>query len=250
MVKNHPFRKKWGQNFLRDPNTIEKIVKLINPQKHDTILEIGPGDGALTDKISNYVGSLYVVEIDPLLIKHLKEKKYNNVKICSDDILNWNFSILPEKFKVIGNLPYNISSPILFRFITNMIFKEMVLMFQKELADRIVSTEGSKSYGRISVMCQTYFDVERKFNVSRNVFQPKPGVDSSVLSFHPKKSIIPDPLHFSQFIKKVFSNRRKKLKNNLGEEYKDDVINKFLDFRPDAISPMEYIEIYRRIYIG
>ena len=76
MIKNHPFRKNWAQNFLRDPNTIEKIVKLINPQKHDIILEIGPGDGALTDIISSNVGSVYVVEIDPLLIKHLKGKKY------------------------------------------------------------------------------------------------------------------------------------------------------------------------------
>ena len=167
--------------------------------------------------------------------------------------MNWN-TFTNTRCIVFGNLPYNISAKLLVNLVRlnnlKKIFNKFILMFQKELADRIVSSEGSKSYGRISVMCQTYFDVEIKFNVSRNVFQPKPGVDSSVLSFHPKKNMIPDPLHFSQFIKKVFSNRRKKLKNNLSQEYEDDVINKFLDFRPDAISPVEYVEMYRRIYIG
>ena len=112
----HPFRKKWGQNFLRDPNTISKIVTLLNLEQMDTILEVGPGDGALTDMISEKAGYIHVVEIDPLLISTLKRKKYKNVVIHEGDILDWDMSILPERIKVIGNLPYYISSPILFYF--------------------------------------------------------------------------------------------------------------------------------------
>ena len=113
----HPFRKKWGQIFIRDPNTIAKIVDLLEVKKSDTILEVGPGDGALTDVLTKRVNHIYTVEIDPLLIKRLKEKQYENVAIHEGDILEWDISKLPKGTKVIGNLPYYISSPILFRFL-------------------------------------------------------------------------------------------------------------------------------------
>ena len=158
MSATHPFRKKWGQNFLRDPNTITKIIGLLEPDKKDTILEIGPGDGVLTDRLSKTAGYIHTVEIDPLLIKYLNDKQYQNVTIHKGDILDWDISILPEGVKIIGNLPYYISSPILFRFLGILKWERMVLMFQKELAERIISKEGSKSYGRISVISQVFCD--------------------------------------------------------------------------------------------
>jgi len=249
MAKRHPFRKKWGQNFLRDPNSIAKIVNIIEPEKEDIVLEIGPGDGALTDIMCHKVGHIHAVEIDPLLIECLNNKNYDNVTIHNSDILEWDLSNIPKDVKIIGNLPYYISSPILFKFLEMMNYQKMVFMFQRELADRIISKEGSKMYGRISVMCQVYCDVKIEFNVSRNVFQPKPDVDSSVLSFYPKKLSLPDPNIFSEFIKQAFSQRRKKLKNNLPVAYQKGLIDKFSDLRPEAISPSEYLNIYEMIYI-
>jgi len=250
MTNTHPFRKKWGQNFLRDPNTIAKIVDLLEPEKSDTILEIGPGNGSLTDSLTKRVGQVHAVEIDPLLTGQLKEKPYKNVNIYEGDILDWDLSILPDKVKIIGNLPYYISSPILFRFLENMKWERMILMFQKEMAERIVSREGNRSYGRISVMCQVYCNVKMEFKVSRNVFQPKPDVDSAVLSFYPKGADLPDPRQFSRFVQQSFSQRRKKLKNNLPEAYSSGVIEKWAHMRPEAISPQEFMQILRMIYLG
>ena len=250
MPITHPFRKKWGQNFLRDPNIITKIIGTLEPDKNDNILEIGPGDGALTDILSKRGGHIYTVEIDPLLIKHLKDKQYQNVAIHEGDILEWDISQLPKGVKIIGNLPYYISSPILFRFLEIKIWERMVFMFQKELAERIVSKEGSKSYGRISIMCQVYCDVQIEFIVSRNVFQPKPDVDSAVLSFYPKDMDLPNPNLFSTFIKQSFSQRRKKLKNNLPQAYNVGLLDKWADMRPEEISPSEFVEIFNTIYLG
>lgn len=247
MPATHPFRKKWGQNFIRDPNTITKIINLLECDTNDTILEIGPGDGVLTDKLSKMADHIHAVEIDPLLIKHLSDKKYHNVAIHEGDILDWDIFILPEGVKIIGNLPYYISSPILFRFLGMSKWERMVLMFQKELAERIVSKAGSRSYGRISVMCQVFCDVQIEFTVSRNVFQPKPDVDSAVLSFYPKDIDSLDQKLFSRFIKQSFSQRRKKLKNNLPEAHKAGVLQKWADMRPEEISPSEFVHIFERI---
>ena len=122
-------------------------------------------------------------------------------------------------------------------------------MFQRELAERIVSMEGSKSYGRISVMCQVFCEVKVIFPVSRYVFHPKPDVDSVVLSFYPRKSKLSDPKLFSNFIKLAFSQRRKKLKNNLPEVYQTGVLDKWADMRPEEISPNEFIQIFNMIYL-
>ena len=126
----------------------------------------------------------------------------------------------------------------------------MILMFQKELAKRIVSKEGNKSYGRISVICQIYCDVQVEFTVSRNVFQPKPDVDSTVLSFYPKDMDLPNPNLFSTFIKQSFSQRRKKLKNNLPDAYELGIIDQWADMRPEEINPKTFVQIFNMIYVG
>ena len=235
---------------MRDPNTIAKIITCLHPEVSDEVMEIGPGNGALTDVLTKRVNHIYTVEIDPLLIKHLKDKQYQNVSIYKGDILKWNILQLPKGVKIIGNLPYYISSPILFRFLEIKTWERMILMFQKELAERIVSKEGSKSYGRISVMCQVFCDVKIEFIVSRNVFYPKPDVDSSVLSFFPKNGHLPDIIQFYTIIKQAFSQRRKKLKNNLPQAYQSGLIDKWADLRPEEISPLEFVQIFNTIYLG
>jgi len=244
---NHPYRKKWGQNFLRDPNIITKIIDCLQIDNKDVILEIGPGDGALTDQLSEKAHHIHGVEIDPLLIKRLMEKQHNNVSLYEANILEWDFSILPENIKIVGNLPYYISSPILFRLLNIQNWQKMVLMFQKEVAQRIVSKPGKKTYGRLSIMCQVYTNVNIEFTVSQSVFYPKPNVDSSIVTFTPKKNDPPELGPFSEFIKKAFSQRRKKMKNNLKEAYESGLLNKWTDMRPEELSPNDYIQLFQRI---
>ena len=246
----HPLRKKWGQNFLRDPNTIGKILDCLNPDKGDIILEIGPGDGALTDCLSPLVKEIHAVEIDPLLVKLLEEKIYPNVKLYGEDILDWDMNRMSGNIKIIGNLPYYISSPILFKLLESNNWTQMVLMFQREVAQRIVSHPCSKSYGRLSVMSQVFCDVKIEFNVSKNVFHPKPEVDSAVTTFQPKEGCHPEITSFSKFVKQSFSQRRKKLKNNLPSAFNSGIIEKWADMRPEEISPIEFIQLYKLICLG
>jgi len=211
------------------------------------ILEIGPGDGALTDKLHSKVRHIHGVEIDPLLITKLQGKPYTNVSLYKADILKWDFKILPNRIKIIGNLPYYISTSILFRLIILQGWQSMVLMFQKEVAERIVSKPGGKSYGRLSIMCQTYCHVKIKFIVPRHVFQPKPDVDSAILTFTPRDGDLPDISSFSDFIKQAFSHRRKKLKNNLPNTYKLGFLDNLANMRPEQLSPTDYIQLFQRI---
>ena len=249
IITKHPFKKKWGQNFLRDPNTINKIINCLNPKTSDNILEIGPGDGALTKSIYKKVNQMTLIEIDPLLIKSLKKNNFHNVSLYQEDILKWDLSLLKTNIKVIGNLPYYISSPILFKILEWNQWTKMIFMFQKELAQRIVAKHGNKSYGRISVMVQVYSEVKIEFLVSKNVFQPKPDVDSAVLSFKPQAKNLPNLETFSGLIRKAFSNRRKKIKNNLKEEFKAGKINEWSNLRAEDISPKEFIKLHNAIYI-
>ena len=163
------------------------------------------------------------------------------------DILEWNLNLLPDNIKIIGNLPYYISSHILFRLLDNQNWQKMVLMFQKEVAERIIAKPGKKSYGRLSVMCGVYCHVKIEFTVSRNVFQPKPDVDSAVLTFTPRDNYYLEIEPFSDFIKQAFSQRRKKLKNNLPNAYKSGILDKWADMRPEQLSPTDYIQLFRRI---
>ena len=211
------------------------------------ILEIGPGDGALTDELHGQVRHIHGVEIDPLLIKQLKGKPYVNVSLYEENILKWDTGILPEEITIIGNLPYYISSPILFYLLNMHNWQKMVLMFQKEVAERIISEPGKKSYGRISVMCQAYCHVNIEFIVSQDVFHPKPDVDSAVLSFTPKSDELPEISPFSDFIRQAFSQRRKKLKNNLLSSHESGILDKWADMRPEQLSPTDYIQLFQRI---
>ena len=241
---NIPIKKSWGQNFLIDKNTINKIIHVINPSNNDTILEIGPGHGALTKELLSLSKKVYAVEIDPMLCTQLNNQ-YKQLKLFNDDILKWNEGDI-QFDKIVGNIPYNISSQIIFKFL-NKNWSMMVLMLQKELAKRIVSKEGSKEYGRISVMAQIFCDISYMFDISRNVFHPKPKIDSGILLFKRKKTSV-DINKFSIFIKEAFKQRRKKLKNNLKNSCSTKLIENYANKRPEEISPKEYLNLFNKIY--
>ena len=162
--KTHPFRKKWGQNFLSDSNLIDKIVKILDIKKNDSVLEIGPGDGLLTEKIFSKVKEMAIVEIDPLLVKHLSIRSdLAGIKIIHGDILMQDIDKIPIKnpVRVIGNIPYNITSSIIFWLIEQLDYWEDVhIMLQKEVADRLIAEGGTKQYSRLTVIVGVYINIE------------------------------------------------------------------------------------------
>ncbi|MDC0145655.1 16S rRNA (adenine(1518)-N(6)/adenine(1519)-N(6))-dimethyltransferase RsmA [bacterium] len=235
-----PIRKKWGQNFLIDPNIIRKIISVLNPDKNQTILEIGPGKGALTKILSKMNLDLHAVEIDPMLCDYLKEEKINNVKIYNEDILKFDCSKIPENYMIIGNLPYNISTPILFKFMEELKWNKMVVMLQKEVAERIVSNHGNKKYGKISIMMQSFFDVNLEFNIPNTVFNPQPKVTSSLLLIKPKKIKNTEYKKLKIIVENAFKHRRKKLARNLKNIIEDEQYNEIKDKRAEQLSVADY----------
>ena len=220
-------KKKLGQHFLVDQNIINKLIKNISPNKVDLIIEIGPGAGAMTKSILPYVKSTCLIEKDKDLINDLEFilKKYEGSKVINQDVLELDFSIFRYPFRVIGNLPYNISTEIVFKMckINNII--DIHFMLQKEVVDRIVSPPNNKVYGRLSVMAQAYFSPKKLFDISENVFIPKPKVKSSFLRLLPRKSIFKNNKHeeiFYNIVKSSFEGRRKMIRQSLSEYLNDD----------------------------
>ena len=244
----HPFRKKWGQNFLIDNNVINNIINCLDACHEDIILEIGPGDGSLTNILYKKVKKIYAIEIDPLLYKVLLNNNYPNVQLFENDFLKWDLQRLPINYKVISNLPYYIASTILFKLIENNKWNKMILMFQKEVADRIISKPGNKVYGRLSVMCQVFCKVKIQFTVSKNVFNPKPEVDSAIVEFLPKKNNTISIHSFADLVRQAFSQRRKKLKNNLPKLYNKGILMDLSELRPEELAPTDYLKIFNKIH--
>ena len=179
-------KKKWGQNFLNDPNIAKKTINLLNDTSEEKILEIGPGNGALTKRI--HAKKITAIEIDKELCNNLEKIENPNLSVINENFLKTNLDDISFD-KVIGNLPYNISSQIIFKILNHLNWSKAVFMIQKELADRIISKEGSRQYGRISVMIQSICQVKREFNVTANCFFPKPDVQSTVISLKKKEAI-------------------------------------------------------------
>ncbi len=199
-------RKSLGQNFLSDKNIIKSIVEIGSIEKNNTIIEIGPGTGNLTEFIlKKQPKQIVVIEKDYNLSKLLYEKFKNKINIINKDFLNIKINtISKEKVIIFGNLPYNISTEILVRLVTDSekfnSYQRLVLMFQKEVADRILAKTNSKKYGRLSIISNWRLDVKKEFDISPNYFFPKPKVVSSLLSFVPKKNIL--TLTIQQILKK------------------------------------------------
>ena len=253
MKKNsHPFRKKWGQNFLTDSNLLDRIVRTVEPQENDNFLEIGPGDGSLTELIFPKVKQMVVVEIDPLLIKHLSIRSdLNGLHIIHGDILLQDIEDLPieEPVRIIGNIPYNITSSIIFWLIEQLDFwDDAFIMMQKEVAQRLTANIGTKEYSRISVVVGAYLDMEMCFKIPPDVFIPKPKVESAIIRFTKKSSpIVADNQYvkFNKIVKMAFSKRRKMLRNSLNDFDIPVSIQEEIDFtrRPETLSIEEFAKL-------
>ena len=245
-MNKHPHRKKWGQNFIKDENIIKKIIAVINPKTNDRIIEIGPGEGALTKYLLK--SKTAAIEIDPLLCLHLKNKFNNSLEVINEDVLNMNFDNYSNYNKIIGNLPYYITTPIIFKILEYPFWDEAIFMVQKEVAERIIASPGNKIYGRLSVMIQVVADVEKKFNISKNIFYPKPKVDSSLIKIKiKKKQSIKDLSIFSKIVKQSFGQRRKILRNSLRNIIPINAYREYIDKRPEQLSIDDYIKISNNI---
>lgn len=226
----HVARKRFGQNFLNSPGVIRKIVAAIAPRPQDLMVEIGPGLAAITEPLTQELDVLHVVEIDRDLIAGLKERfPPQKLVIHEGDALAFDFGQLaqgPGTLRVVGNLPYNISSPLLFHLATFAPqVKDMHFMLQKEVVDRMVADPGSGEFGRLSVMLQYRFWMERLFIVPPGAFTPAPKVDSAIVRLIPKPAemlTVRDEAVFAQIVTAAFGQRRKMLRNNLREFFSEE----------------------------
>ncbi|MBC8214190.1 MAG: ribosomal RNA small subunit methyltransferase A [Candidatus Marinimicrobia bacterium] len=239
----HPIRKKWGQNFLQDPNIIRKIVDVVNPIEEDVILEIGPGKGALTFELTPKVKQLIAVEIDPLLVEYLNKRKQSNLVIHQADILDFGFNQMEYKYLIVGNLPYNITSPIIFKLLENTNWNKAVFMVQNEVAERMSAKPGNKIYGRLSVMVQAFAKVQYHFKVPPGVFFPQPDVNSAVISLTPIRRNIDDRLLFTEIVRTAFGQRRKKIRNTLKSYLVENKLEQIGDLRPEDLAVSDFIDI-------
>ena len=223
--QGHVARKRFGQNFLVSPGIIHKIVDAIAPRPGDTVVEIGPGLGAITCPLLERIDHLHVVEIDRDLIARLRSRfPPERLTVHEGDALKFDFGSLKAAgpLKIAGNLPYNISSPLLFHLVAFAPrVHDMHFMLQKEVVDRMVADPGSKDFGRLSVMLQYHYHMERLFVVPPGAFNPAPKVDSAIVRMIPRKlgagETANDPALFARVVTAAFSQRRKMLRNTLRE---------------------------------
>jgi len=244
---SHQPRKRFGQNFLIDDQIVERIVATISPKKNDNIVEIGPGMGALTFPLLEHLDHLSVIEIDRDLISLLELNKQEKLTIYEADALKFDYGQISNNLRIVGNLPYNISSPLLFHLLSskNQI-KDMTFMLQKEVADRIFARHGNKAYGRLSVMMQTFFEVELMFTVPKESFYPKPKIDSSIIYLKTRVNPLTENIKLLEKIVRVsFSQRRKTLKNCLKSVLSQDQTEIDLSQRAEMLSIENFITLMK-----
>lgn len=241
-------RKSLGQHFLTDANIADKIVSSLRVAPDTPVVEIGPGTGALTGRLINKFSNFCAIEVDEQVIGLLRSY-YPNITLFHEDILQFDwqtFSKNKGRLSVIGNLPYYITSPILFSVLDQtQLFNKAVFMLQREVAERLTAIPRTKSYGILSVQAQTLAKVSYEFTVSRNVFFPKPKIESGVVSFD---FLHPDlPCQFSNFkriVRTAFNQRRKQLKNSLGSIITTGANLDFdLTRRPEELMPDDFIRL-------
>mgnify|MGYP000524746409 FL=1 len=252
-------KKSLGQNFLMDNNIINKIVEIGRIDKNKTVMEIGAGYGNLTKTIASMgAKKIFAIEKDKKLVSLLKEKfkNYNNIKIINRDILNIiEENKLEQNVIVFGNLPYNISTKILASLILLKKwppwYEILILMFQKEVAERIIAKTQTKEFGRLSVLSNWRLEIKKHFNVSNNCFFPKPKITSTVLSFKPKKNNrfnLKNPKNLEKVTRILFSNRRKIINKNFNKLFKQNRVvaknlNINLNQRPEELSSEIFYKI-------
>jgi len=251
-------KKSLGQNFLIDKNIIKSIVNIGNIKKNNVILEVGPGTGNLTEYIlKKNPKKIFVIEKDSNLVNLLNGKFSDKINILNEDILKFDLNnISKEKIIIFGNLPYNISTKILTQWITShekfKCYKKLILMFQKEVADRILAKTNSSNYGRLSIISNWRLNIKKEFNISPQCFFPKPKVDSTLLSFVPKKEFyyIKNPENLEKITRIFFNQRRKMIKNPLKQIFENPEkvaanFNLNVNLRPQNLSPLTYFNITR-----
>lgn len=258
-----------GQHFLKNQTILKKIIRSISPCKEDLIIEIGPGKGALTFPLAEKAGKVIAIEIDPFLIPYLQRKNIPNLTILEKDILRVDFNKLVEKeenfkghVKLAGNLPYSLSSPLLFKVLqVKELFSECVFLLQKEVAERICSRSGSKKFAPLSILFQIHFSARKRFVVPPECFTPPPKVNSALVSLKKRDA----PLYpiskeesFHNFLKGAFKHRRKILRNNLEKlnlpiSLIDEAYNKFTlekNLRAEQLSISQFVELFNFFYQG
>ena len=249
-------KKSLGQNFLTDKNVIKSIVDIGIIEDNDVILEVGPGTGNLTEFIfKKNPKQIYAIEKDSNLVNFLNEKFEGKIEIINEDILNFKINnISDEKFIIYGNLPYNISTQILTQWIVDhkqfASIKKLILMFQKEVANRIIAKINSKNYGRLSIISNWKLNIKKEFDINPKSFFPKPKVDSTLLSFVPRKDFfhIKKPANLEKITRIFFNQRRKMIKNPLRQIFKDpdqiaEKLKLNINLRPQNLSPKNYFDI-------
>jgi len=211
-------KRKFSQNFLIDDFVIAQIIDIINPKQHDNIVEIGPGLGALTTPLLKSLDKLAAIEIDTSLVQHLERKHSGaNLELHSGSALEFNYAKLGSPLRVIGNLPYNITTPLLFKLFEQSCITDMVFMVQLEVAKRLCAEPGSKAYGRLSVMAQFYCAIEQVLVVGSTAFRPQPKVTSAIVKLTPKQNKEIDVPYsaLNTLVSRAFGQRRKTIANNL-----------------------------------
>ena len=248
-------KKSLGQNFLIDKNILDKIVNVV-PIKGKTVLEIGPGSGNLTQQILNQNPKKFIViEKDNDLVKYLEKIFNNQIKIIHNDVLKINEKILSkDKITVFGNLPYNISTEILSKWILNLEkkfwFDHLILMFQKEVAERILAKYNTSEYGRLSILANWKLNIKKISDVKPSSFSPSPKIDSSILYFSPKNNyhVLKNPKNLEKITRVFFSHRRKMLKKPYNQIFNGNkkIIKKLkinLNLRPQNLNTDMYYNL-------
>jgi len=251
-MPGHRARKRFGQHFLTDPGVIDAILRSIHATKDDVVVEIGPGQGAITAALAASAGHLHAVELDRDLAARLR-RQYDgvtNVTIHEGDALAFDFTKLGDRLRIVGNLPYNISTPLLFHLLkARDRILDMHFMLQKEVVDRMAAAPGSKAYGRLGIMLGCHLNIESLFDVDRSAFDPPPEVTSAVVRLDPLPPgsfIIDDEALLSKIVTSAFMKRRKTIRNALKDVVAiHDLETVGIDpgLRPEQISIPEYVEL-------
>lgn len=244
-------RKRFGQHFLTDRHYLARIVAAIDPKPGEAIVEIGPGPGALTEQLAERVERLHVIEIDRDLVARLRERfPADRVVVHEGDVLEFDFATLPAPLRVVGNLPYNISTPILFQVADHaQRISDCVFMLQKEVVERMVAAPGSAEYGRLSVMLQYHFAMASAFKVPPGAFTPPPKVDSAVVRMKPlgkDRLRAKDEAMFARIVGGAFSQRRKTLRNALKALGLEEALTRSgidLQRRGETLSVAEFVAL-------
>ncbi|HZS67834.1 MAG TPA: 16S rRNA (adenine(1518)-N(6)/adenine(1519)-N(6))-dimethyltransferase RsmA [Burkholderiales bacterium] len=235
---SHRPRKRFGQHFLHDPRVLARIVDAIAPQPGDVLVEIGPGEGALTRPLLERAQALHAIEVDRDLAARLRELP--GLTLHEGDALAFDFARLPAGMRLVGNLPYNISTPLLFqlaRYADRV--RDMHFMLQLEVVERMVAAPSTSDYGRLSVALQARFAMEKLFTVSRGAFRPPPKVESAVVRLTPLRAMLAID---EDLLRRAFSARRKQLRNALPDI---DLAAAGIDarLRPENLSPADYARL-------